>query len=303
MNLPEIVWTPRSLLDWTEGFFQEKGIPSPRLDAELLLAHVLSCQRIDLYLQYLQPLEAGELARFRALVRGRASRRPLAYLTGESGFWNLTLKVNEATLVPSPDTEILVEGILEAIASLRSAMAPDQPVVILELGTGSGAIPLAVCSEVKNMRWVAVELSADALAVAQENKQGHTDLLAPRDNILHLIRGDRFAAIPPRTEPHLVVGNPPYIPTEVIKDLMPEVATHFPRMALDGGTDGLSFHRYLLDYGEQALRVGGRILMEMGAEQAEDLSAEVSSRRGLRMVEIRKDLAGLPRVVHVERGE
>lgn len=297
MTDPQPIWTPKSLLAWTEGFFQQKGVPSPRFDAELLLAHVLDCRRIDLYLHYQRPLESGELSRFRELVRLRGTRKPVAYLLGEAGFWNLTLFVTEDTLIPSPDTEILVEGILAAISALRPA-AMASPLLVVELGTGSGAVPLAVCSEVEGVDWIAVERSRAAMAVAAENKRRHADLLAPRGNTLHLVLGDRFASIRPRRPLHLIAGNPPYIPTGGIDRLMPEVSVHTPRMALDGGADGEDYHRYLLDFAAGRLAPGGRVLLEIGADQGSSLEAAIEERQGLGLVEIRRDLAGHARVLH-----
>jgi release factor glutamine methyltransferase len=296
------VWTPKSLLDWTEAYFQEKGIASPRLDAELLLAHVLGCERISLYLQFDRPLTAEELERYRALVKARGQRRPLAYLTGEAGFWNLTLRVGEGTLIPSPDTETLVEGILEAVAAQRRG-DPGRPLAALELGTGSGAIPLAVCSEVRGLRWVAVERSPAALAVAAANRARHAALLAPRGNALHLVLGDRFEAIAPGWRPHLVAGNPPYIPTGTIDRLMPEVSRAEPRMALDGGPDGTRFQRYMLAYAARALAPGGRVLFEMGAEQGGALRKLLAGIPALSLLEVRDDLGGHPRVLHAVRRE
>jgi len=294
------VWSPHSLLNWTEGYFQEKGIPSPRLDAELLLAHVLGCRRIDLYLQFDRPLGEDELTRFRELVRARGQRRPLAYLVGEAEFWSLPLAVREGILVPSPDTETLVEGILAAVAALRAA-EPARPLLTLELGTGSAAIPLAVCSEVEGMRWVAVERSAAAMAVAAENRRRHAGLLTPRSNALELVLGDRFEAIAAGCRPHLVAGNPPYIPRGTIDRLMPEVSKAEPRLALDGGRDGGDFQRYLLAYAERALAPGGHLLMEMGSDQERRLRGELAQHGGLRLVGVRNDLAGHPRVLHAER--
>jgi release factor glutamine methyltransferase len=290
-------WTPKTLLDWTEGYFDDKGVPSPRLDAELLLAHVLGCRRIDLYLQFDRPLGDAELARFRELVRARGQRRPLAYLVGEAGFWSLTLAVREGILIPSPDTEVLVEGVLAAIADLRRA-EPARPLRALELGTGSAALPLAVCSEVEGLRWVAVERSPAAMAVAAENRRRHAALLGPRGNALHLVLGDRFEAIAPAWRPHVVAGNPPYIPTATIDRLMPEVSRAEPRMALDGGRDGGDFQRTMLDYAAQRLAPGGHVLMELGSEQERRLRAELAARPPLELLEVRNDLAGHPRVLH-----
>ncbi|MCH8888377.1 MAG: peptide chain release factor N(5)-glutamine methyltransferase [SAR324 cluster bacterium] len=301
MTKPPPIWTPKSILEWTEDFLQRKGVPSPRLDAELLLAHVLECQRIDLYLQFQRPLEAGELSRFRELVRLRGGRKPVAYLLEEAGFWNLTLRVTEATLIPGPDTEILVEGILAAISALRATAAADSPLLAVELGTGTGAVPLAVCSEAEGIEWIAVEHSPAAMAVAAENKRRHAGLLTPRGNTLHLVLGDRFESIRPRRPLHLIAGNPPYIPTGSIDGLMPEVSGHMPRMALDGGVDGEDFQRYLLDFALERLAPGGRVVLEMGAEQSASLAAAIEARQGLALVEIRQDLAGHDRVLHGER--
>ncbi|HKI97933.1 MAG TPA: peptide chain release factor N(5)-glutamine methyltransferase [bacterium] len=297
MTAAQDVWTPKSLLDWTESYFDERGVPSPRLDAELLLAHVLGCRRIDLYLRFDQPLTERELARFRELVRARGQRRPLAYLIGEADFWSLTLAVREGILIPSPDTETLVEGILAAIGALRSA-DPERPLWALELGTGSAAIPLAVCSEVRGLRWVAVERSPAAMAVAAENRRRHAALLEPRDNALHLVLGDRFEPIAAGFRPHIVAGNPPYIPTGTIDRLMPEVSRAEPRLALNGGRDGGDFQRYMLAYAERSLAPGGHVLMEMGSDQERRLRGEVTQHAGLRLVEVRNDLAGHPRVLH-----
>ena len=294
------VWTPHSLLNWTEAYFDGKGVPSPRLDAELLLAHVLGCRRIDLYLQFDRPLAEAELTRFRELVRARGQRRPLAYLVGEADFWSLTLAVREGILIPSPDTETLVEGILAAIADLRREQ-PERPLLALELGTGSAAIPLAVCSEVRGVRWLAVERSPAAMAIAAENRRRHAGLLEPRGNALRLVLGDRFEAIADAFRPHLVAGNAPYIPRGTIDRLMPEVAKAEPRLALDGGRDGGDFQRYMLAYAQRALAPGGRVLLEMGSDQERRLRGELAQQAGLRLVEVRNDAAGHPRVLHAER--
>jgi release factor glutamine methyltransferase len=297
---PATAWTPKTLLDWTEDFLRGKGVPTPRLDAELMLAHVLGCRRIDLYLQFDRPMRDDELERYRALVRGRGQRRPLAYLLGEAEFWSLPLAVREGLLIPSPDTETLVEGILAAAAALRQD-EPARPLRMLELGTGSAAIPLAVCSELEGVAWVAVELSPQAIAVAAENRRRHAALLAPRGNALHLVRADRFEAIAPAWRPHVVAGNPPYIPSATIARLMPEVSRAEPRMALDGGREGTDFQRYMLDYTARALVPGGHVLLELGSEQVPLLRAALEQFPALEPVEVRNDLAGHPRVLHARR--
>ena len=296
-------WTPTTLLQWTEGFFRGKGVDSPRLDAEVLLAHVLKCPRINLYLQFDRPLNAEELAAYRELVRARAAHTPVAYLVGSVGFWKLTLAVRPGVLIPRPDTEALVEATLKALAPLRERLGQaDAPLTVLELGTGSGAIPLAVASDAQHVDWVSVDRSAAALSVARENRQRHAELLEPRGNALRLLLGDRFTAIAPGFHPHLIVSNPPYIPSADIPGLMPEVAQAEPGLALDGGADGLDFHRYLLAYAAEHLSPGGRLLMEMGHDQGAAVTAAAGKIAGLARPTIHKDLAGRDRVFEIERG-
>jgi release factor glutamine methyltransferase len=193
-----------------------------------------------------------------------------------------------------------VESVLEAIRALRREAA-GRPLAVLELGTGSGAIPLAVCSEVSGLTWVASERSTLALGVARENRLRHQALLGPKGNALLLLQGDRFGAIRPGWRPDVIAGNPPYIPSGTIRRLMPEVSQAEPRLALDGGPDGTDFQRYLIDYAARALPPGGRLLLEMGAEQSAALRRVLEGTPGLRLVEVVNDLAGHPRVLHGEK--
>jgi len=294
-------WTLKELLERTAEFFQTKGVHTPRLDAELLLAHVLKCPRIQLYLQFDRPLSAPELDAYRELVRARGDRRPVAYLTGEVGFWDLDLYVDPGVLIPSPDTETLVEGILEAVKVLRERLGSEAELNVLELGTGSGAIPLAVCSAERRIIWAGVERSTAALLVARRNRERHEALQSPRGNRLLLVLGDRFEPVNPEWRPHLVVGNPPYIPTGTIDRLMPEVSRAEPRLALDGGADGAKFQRYMMAYAAKRLEPGGRLLFEMGAEQERMLRQVLGGHPELRALPVRKDLSGHPRVLQAER--
>ena len=297
-----MLWTPKSLLDWSAEYFSGKGIPTPRLDSELLLAHVLGCQRIDLYLQYDRPLTPDELAAYRALVRGRADRTPVAYLTGEVGFWNLTLRVGPGCLIPRPDTESLVETVLEAMDGLREQGGTARnPLLCVELGTGSGAIPLAVCSEREQVNWVGCEISPDAMVFAQANRKAHTSLLESRHNALLLVRGDGLSAVSPAARPHIIVSNPPYIPSGLLSTLEPEVSLAEPAVALDGGRDGLDFYRELIPQARQRLAPGGRLILEIGADQGPALREIVREEPELELLEIREDLGGKERVVHATR--
>ena len=296
-----MTWTPKSLLEWSEGYFAGKGIESARFDAERLLAHALGCARIDLYLQFDKPLAEPELARFRELVRRRAEREPVPYLTGEVGFWNLSLAIRPGCLIPRPDTETLVEAVLAAVAErapgAAGSAAPPAPLRIVELGTGSAAIPLAVCSEAHGISWIALERSAEALAVAAENRRAHAALLEPRQNRLHLVRGGALEALAPAFRPDLVVSNPPYIPSASIDALEPEVARFEPHAALDGGPDGMDGHRGLVAFAAARLAPGGALLLEIGFDQEDAVRALIAAHAPLRMREVRRDLGGRPRVV------
>lgn len=297
-------WTPKSLLDWSEGYFRERAIPTPRLDAELLLAHVLGCRRIDLYLQFDRPLTESELAAYRALVQGRARRTPVAYLVGEAEFYGLTLAVGPGCLIPRQDTETLVDVALEAVQALRAgAPAAGAPLTVLEWGTGSAAIPLALCAAAEGLRLFCCDLSPEALAWARRNRERHAALLAPRGNALHLVRCAGFGAIRPEARPALILANPPYVPAGTIPGLEPEVAEAEPRLALDGGADGLDAYRALLPFAAAQLAPGGRLVVECGFDQGEALRELVAAHPPLRLLEVRWDLAGHERVIHAERAD
>ena len=283
-----------SLLNWCAAHFRERGIPAPRLDAEFLLAHVLGCTRMELYLQFDRPVSALELDALRPLVRARAQRMPVAYLTGRCGFWNLELEVGPGCLVPRPDTETLVEVARAALTTLRTEEA--QTLRVLELGTGSGALALALCAELKGLCVVSCELSPLAMAYARRNRTRHAQLLAPRDNRLHLILGDGFSAIRPDFAPALIVANPPYIPRDLLPTLEPEVAQAEPALALAGGADGLDFYRRLLAHAAVHLPPGGHIALEIGHDQGEALRALAAAYPELTDVSLHADLAGRPRV-------
>ena len=245
---------------------------SPRLDAELLLAFVLDCPRLDLYLRADQPLNEKERGAYRELVQQRAAGCPIAYLTGEKEFWSLTLEVNKNTLIPRPDTEKLVEIAVEQIRT-RQNKHPDSKCLIAELGTGTGAIPLAICAELQNLHIIAVDCTADVLEVAARNLRRHESLLSPRHNHIELVESNLFSKINPAAKLDFVISNPPYIPSESISSLQVDVAQYEPHTALDGGTDGLSFYRYLLETAPSLLAKDGEMLLEIGFDQQADLSS------------------------------
>lgn len=285
-------WTIGELLDWTTAKLNELGVEDPRVDAQRLLAHSLGCSRMDLYVQHTRLLDADERGAFRSLVKRRIAREPVAYIEGTRGFHalDLELTVDRRVLVPRPDTELLVDWVLE---SLRPPPAPIAKIV--DVGTGSGAIALALARARDDLEVHAVELSDDALAVAKLN-------IERSDLPVALHRGDLLDGLTPPTGGwDVVVANLPYIPTADIAGLAPEVRDHEPRMALDGGADGLDFIRRLLDQvtGEGVLSRRGSVFLEFGLGQHDAVAAAMRA-VGLEPA-ARKDLAGIVRAARGRR--
>lgn len=277
-------WTVLKLLRWTADYFAGRGIDSPRLDAELLLADALGLDRVGLYLNFERPLQAGELAGFREKVKRRAGREPLAYILGHTEFWSLPLKVTPEVLIPRPDTELLVE---QALA--RSTVVTR----VLDVGTGSGALAIALGHERPDWAVTAIDISPAALAVARENARGNG--VAER---ITFIEAD-LAALP--AGPYeLIVANPPYIPHGELTTLMPEVRDYEPLLALDGGADGLDPYRALAGQAVHRLTPGGWLLVEVGFDQAAVVQ-ELFAGAGLTEIFTARDLAGIERVVGGKR--
>ena len=239
---------------------------TPRLDAELLLSHVLGCNRLDLILKGEQQLNGNQLEEFLELLRQRSLGCPVAYLTGEKECWALKLKVSKDTLIPRPDTETLVETAVEEILKWEKTNK-GKTCCIAELGTGTAAIPLALCSELTNLHITSVDYSEEILEIAKRNIHSYKKLLTPRNNILELKQSDLFSEIDFPSKLDFVVSNPPYIPSKKIADLQTEVSQFEPRKALDGGKDGLFFYRYLLDVANGMLKRNGKMILEIGFDQ------------------------------------
>ena len=311
------IWTIGRILKWTEQYFKDKGIESPRLDAEVLLAHVLEKQRIYLYVHFDEPLQPAELAAYREMIKQRVLRVPVAQILGEKEFMGLTFKVTADTLVPRPDTEILVQAAVERLKAMKGeAKTPEdevladgeeassaanrdeaavdvsqEPLRIADIGTGSGAICLSVLHYLADTAADTVDISPEARAVAEENAASlgladrvtfHTgDLLQP-------LRGMTFAAI---------LSNPPYTPEADIAGLAPEVRLKEPHTALSGGRDGLDFYRRLAKEAPAMLVPGGFMAFEVGIHQAEPVAALAKANPLIARTEILPDYAGIDRVV------
>jgi len=274
------VWTVLKVLQWTAEHLRQKGVENGRLDAELLLAASLGLDRVGLYLNYDRPLQAEELANYRQLVKRRAAREPVQYILGRCEFWSLSLQVSPAVLVPRADTEVLVEEALKYV--------PEAGGDLLDVGTGSGAIALALASERPELAVTALDRSTGALAIAADNAAalGLTRVRMLEGDLNQLPAG-------PWT---LVVSNPPYIPSADLAGLMDEVRNFEPPEALDGGPDGLACYRALAGQAQAVLRPGGWLLVEVGIGQAEAVRSLFAA-AGLEEAYIRDDYAGIPRVV------
>jgi release factor glutamine methyltransferase len=278
------VWTPLRLLEWTTRRFTDAAIDSPRLAAQILLAHALGIDRVQLYVQHDKPLGPEELGRYRDLVKRRLAGEPVAYLTGRQEFWSLGLAVDPRVLVPRRDTETLIELVLDRVD--RAA-----PLAIADIGTGSGAIGLALARELPRARVVATDRSADALAVARENAAQLE--LADR---IELREGDLYGALGADERFDVVASNPPYVPSGEVAGLAPEVLRE-PRAALDGGADGLDLLRRLATGAAAHLVTpGGLVALEHGFDQGPAVRRLIDATAAFEPAETRPDMAGQPRV-------
>jgi release factor glutamine methyltransferase len=238
-------------------FLAKKGVESPRLQAELLLAHLLKMPRMKLYLSFERALAPAETDALRELVKRRGRREPLQHITGSVSFCGLEIAVNRQALVPRPETELLAELGWQFLSTLNP-----QPSTALDFGTGTGCIAIALAVKCPNAKITATDVSAEALALAGENVARHN--VAGQ---IQFFRGDGFAAFSTDESFDLIISNPPYIPTDEIATLQPEVRDFDPRAALDGGADGLDFYRRLGREAKSFLKPDGRIMLEFGDGQ------------------------------------
>lgn len=292
---PNGLWTVRGVLDAATRLLEGRGVPEPRLDASLLLAHALELERIDIYMQMDRPLDEPERARFRALVKERARRVPVPYLTGRRAFFGLDLAVGRATLIPRPETELLVEAALEVLDA-RAARAPAAPgALVCEIGTGSGAIAVALAHKAgaRVRRLVATDVSRAALEVARRNVDAHA-----LSALVELREGDLLeplGAMGLAGKVDVLVSNPPYVAADARADLQAEVLAEPPE-ALFAGPDGLACLRPLIAGARRVLEPGGSLVLEIGHDQGSAVR-ELAARAGFEEVWVRRDLAGKERVV------
>jgi release factor glutamine methyltransferase len=277
-------WTVLELLRWTAEHFRTKGIETARLDAEILLGFALGVDRMRLYLDFEKPVEADERARFRELVKRRAEERlPVAYLTGVREFWSLPLAVTRDVLVPRPETETLVETVLAELPDVEAELCA------FDLGTGSGAIALALAKERPKLRVVAGDVSPAALAVAEQNAAA----LGLADRV-RCVAGDGFSSVLGQRF-DVVVSNPPYLAEGEAGGLAPELR-HEPHSALFAGPDGAALLRRIVHEAPRVLAPGGLLALELSPEQADEVT-QCLGQCGYDGAKLHRDLAGRPRVV------
>ncbi|MEA4885035.1 MAG: peptide chain release factor N(5)-glutamine methyltransferase [Clostridia bacterium] len=276
------------VLKLAADFLGARGVESPRLDAEVLLARILGMDRIRLYVEYDRPLALSELSRYREEIAKRASRVPVAYITGVKEFMSVEFQVDGRVLIPGPDTEILVEATRDEIADAGMS-APR----IADIGTGSGAIACALAKILPGARILATDISRDALEVAAQN----VSRLGLEQQVV-LGSGDLFQALaaPEWERVDVIVSNPPYIPSGDIPGLQPEISKYEPRLALDGGPDGLELYRRIAAGAAAHLEPGGIVALEAGDGQAARI-AELLADSGLRDISLRQDYSGVDRVI------
>jgi len=266
------------------------GIDSARLDAELLLGCALGMSREELMIAATRKVSVAESDRYEDLLRRRLNREPLAYITGQQEFWSLGFLVSGDVLVPRPETETLVERALKHLATINNREAPR----ILELGTGSGAIAVALASELPQAEIVATEIAPAALQIAHRNASRNGV-----SNAIRFLQGDLFTALDQELEKDfdLILSNPPYIPRGEIAHLEAEVSRWEPRAALDGGVDGLDFYRRIIEEAPGYLRQGGAVAVEIGAAIGSLVLALFRNNPAYRDTQVHQDYSDRDRVV------
>ncbi|HSU65299.1 MAG TPA: peptide chain release factor N(5)-glutamine methyltransferase [Tepidisphaeraceae bacterium] len=284
-------WTVRRILEWTTAFFNRKQVDPARLSAELLLSHVLNVPRIKLYTDYERPLSEKELTVYRDLVRRASEQEPIAYLTGKAHFFNLEFEVTRDVLIPRPDTETLVENVLQLARNQAGFESPR----VLDLCTGSGCIAAAIAFHLKSAVVTATEISSAAAAVARKN----VERLGLSGRVL-VEEGDLFEPLSRMVDAqpfNLVVSNPPYIAADQIPKLDRSVRDYEPIGALNGGADGLDFHRRILAEAPQRLVAGGRVYLEIAFDQGPQALELARGYPSFEDVRILKDFGGRDRVL------
>lgn len=286
-------WTVGRLLQWTTDYLKQRDSESPRLDAEVLLAKALGCQRIQLYTRFAEEPPDDARAAFREFVRQRAEGMPVAYLVGSREFYSLSFRVTPDVLIPRPETEFVVVRLLDLVREYGPAAGP---IDVADLGTGSGILAVCAARRLERARVVAVDVSPAALAVARSNADDHR--VAER---IEFIESDWFAALPPDRRFDYIVSNPPYVATGELAALRRDVLTYEPRLALEAGPHGTEALERLLPQAADRLRAGGWLLVEISPQLDAPARNLLAGDARWELYPTLKDLAGHPRVLQARR--
>ncbi len=276
--------TVMEIIQRTVEYFRQKEIDSPRLTIELMLCHVLGCNRLDLYMHHDKPMKTNELDNLRSLIRRRAKREPLQYVLGATEFYGLPFKVNADVLIPRPETEILVDAVKRHIESCRM----NQP-IILDIGCGSGCISIALGKQFPEAKITAIDISDAALKVAKENS------VLNNTNNISFIKKDVFSEWALSDNYDIIVSNPPYIAQNEMAELQPEVGQFEPKTALTDYKDGLAFYHRFAEIFPKILKHNSYYFVEIGYNQQNSVRSILSS-AGM-SANVYKDYANIPRIV------
>ena len=278
-------WRVIDLIEWTTEYFERHEIPTPRLDAELLLGHLLQKSRLQLYLSFEMPVFQGALSKFRELIKKRVDHTPVSYLTNHKEFMSLNFYVDSRVLIPRPETETLVETVLQYQKdSCR----------FVEIGTGCGAIAISFSHQRPDWELIATDLSREALEVAQQNAITHN--CADR---LTFLQGDIFEPLHELPNPRFdwIVSNPPYVGTGEASTLPLDVREHEPEVALFAGADGLDIIRRIVTDAPQFLNTDGKLILEIGCNQSDTVQNLIKAQPAYKRCEVIRDYAGIERVL------
>ena len=286
------------VINRTTTYFEKQGIESPRLTIELLLAHLLEKKRLDLYLEFERELDEGTLAKLRELVKRRAGGEPLQYITGETEFYGLKFMVDKRVLIPRAETEMLVETVVKRLKPADGTPVDRAlPTTIIDVGTGSGCIAIALAKKLPTAEISALDISPDALEVARGNAALHQV-----EKKVRFFEGDLLEGLPSSFVAEAIVSNPPYIADGELAKLPKEVRDFEPVRALAAGEDGLKVIRRLVMNAKRALSASGFVALEIGAGQREAVEG-IFGQQGYAVVEVVKDLQGHERVVVAQPGK
>lgn len=295
--MTEKTWAIKELLDVTIAYLEEKKIPDPRASAEILLAHQLKIDRLRLYLEYDRPLNRPEVDGYRALIRRRLLREPVQYITGRQEFWSMEFAVGPQVLIPRPETELIIEQLIQTIGTEKNENVDYPPFHVLDLGTGSGAIALAVASEFSHASIWASDISQGAINQAVLNAKRHG-----LEGRIHFLVGDLFEPVKPlNLSFDFILTNPPYIASEDFDSLPPEIRNFEPRIALEGHQEGMFYIKKIIQEAAVFLKKEGRLLIEMDPRQVPEALKSIPEKSDLKRKQVVKDYHQLDRMVMLHK--